>query len=105
MHRSLDFTAEHLTLRAIAAIGQNSCIGRVALHALERCDYRVVTDWRRVRVELVAEGRWVDVQLVASSQAGMATSRPRRRAFQQIRQRHATRALSAVCACRAFRDQ
>lgn len=70
MHRSLDFTAEHVTLRASAAIGQNSCVGRVALRALERCAYRVVTDWRRVRVELVAEGRWVDVHPVASSQAG-----------------------------------
>jgi hypothetical protein len=50
MHRSLDFTAEHLTLRASAAIGQNSCVGRVALRALECCAYRVVTDWRRVRM-------------------------------------------------------
>ena len=71
---------------------------------LERCAYRVVTDWRRVRVELVAEGRWVDVHPVASSQAGIATSRPRRRAFRQIRQRRAARPLAAVCACRAFRD-
>jgi hypothetical protein len=34
----------------------------VALRVLERRGYRVETDWRPIRVELIAEGRgWVDV--------------------------------------------
>jgi hypothetical protein len=70
MHRSLDFTAEHLTLRASAAIGAEQLRWKGGAARSERCADRVVTDWRRVRVELVAEGRWVDVHPVASSQAG-----------------------------------
>jgi lincosamide nucleotidyltransferase A/C/D/E len=43
----------------------------VALHALERRGYRVETDWRPVRVELVAEGRgWVDVHPVVFDATG-----------------------------------
>jgi lincosamide nucleotidyltransferase A/C/D/E len=37
----------------------------VALRVLERRGYRVETDWRPIRVELIAEGRgWVDVHPV-----------------------------------------
>ena len=43
----------------------------VALRALERRGYRVETDWRPVRVELVAEGRgWVDVHPVVFDATG-----------------------------------
>jgi lincosamide nucleotidyltransferase A/C/D/E len=43
----------------------------VALHTLERRGYRVATDWRPVRVELIADGRgWVDVHPVVFDAAG-----------------------------------
>ncbi len=43
----------------------------VALRALERRGYRLETDWRPVRVELVAEGRgWVDVHPVVFDATG-----------------------------------
>ena len=43
----------------------------VALRVLERRGYRVETDWRPVRVELVAEGRgWVDVHPVVFDATG-----------------------------------
>ena len=43
----------------------------VALQVLERRGYRVETDWRPVRVELVAEGRgWVDVHPVVFDATG-----------------------------------
>jgi lincosamide nucleotidyltransferase A/C/D/E len=43
----------------------------VALRALERRGYRVETDWRPVRVELIAEGRgWVDVHPVVFDSTG-----------------------------------
>jgi lincosamide nucleotidyltransferase A/C/D/E len=43
----------------------------VALRVLERRGYRVETDWRPVRVELVAEGRgWVDVHPAVFDAAG-----------------------------------
>jgi lincosamide nucleotidyltransferase A/C/D/E len=43
----------------------------VALRVLERRGYRIETDWRPVRVELVAEGRgWVDVHPVVFDAAG-----------------------------------
>jgi lincosamide nucleotidyltransferase A/C/D/E len=43
----------------------------VALHALERRGYRVETDWRPVRVELVADDRgWVDVHPVVFDPTG-----------------------------------
>jgi lincosamide nucleotidyltransferase A/C/D/E len=42
-----------------------------ALRALEHRGYRVETDWRPVRVELVAEGRgWVDVHPVVFDATG-----------------------------------
>jgi lincosamide nucleotidyltransferase A/C/D/E len=42
-----------------------------ALRVLERRGYRVETDWRPVRVELVAEGRgWVDVHPVVFDATG-----------------------------------
>jgi lincosamide nucleotidyltransferase A/C/D/E len=43
----------------------------VAIRLLERRGYRVETDWRPVRVELVAEGRgWVDVHPVVFDATG-----------------------------------
>ena len=43
----------------------------IALSALERRGYRLETDWRPVRVELVAEGRgWVDVHPVVFDATG-----------------------------------
>jgi lincosamide nucleotidyltransferase A/C/D/E len=43
----------------------------VALRVLERRGYRVETDWRPIRVELIAEGRgWVDVHPVDFDAAG-----------------------------------
>ena len=43
----------------------------VALRVLERRGYRIETDWRPVRVELVAEGRgWVDVHPAVFDAAG-----------------------------------
>ena len=43
----------------------------VALHALERRGYRMETDWRPVRVELVADDRgWVDVHPVVFDATG-----------------------------------
>jgi lincosamide nucleotidyltransferase A/C/D/E len=45
--------------------------GAAALRALERRGYRVETDWRPVRVELVADGRgWVDVHPVVFDASG-----------------------------------
>jgi lincosamide nucleotidyltransferase A/C/D/E len=42
-----------------------------ALRALERRGYRVETDWRPVRVELLAEGRgWVDIHPVVFDATG-----------------------------------
>jgi lincosamide nucleotidyltransferase A/C/D/E len=42
-----------------------------ALRALQRRGYRVETDWRPVRIELVAEGRgWVDVHPVVFDATG-----------------------------------
>jgi Aminoglycoside-2''-adenylyltransferase len=53
----------------------------VALPALERRGYRLETDWRLVRVELVAGGRgWVDVHPVvfdATGQGRQADLAPR----------------------------
>jgi hypothetical protein len=52
----------------------------VALRALERRGYRVETDWRPVRVELIAEGRgWVDVHpVVFRLNRARPPSQPRR---------------------------
>jgi lincosamide nucleotidyltransferase A/C/D/E len=57
-HRDLDL--------ALDASGE-----AVALGALQRRGYRVETDWRPARVELVAEGRgWVDVHPVVFDATG-----------------------------------
>ena len=44
----------------------------MALRVLERRGYRVDTDWRPVRVELIAEGRgWVDIHPVVFDATGL----------------------------------
>ena len=75
----------------------------VALSALERRGYRMETDWRPVRVELVAEGRgWVDVHPVVFDAIGHGAAKPTLVAGSStIRKRRSTRALLPVCAYRA----
>jgi lincosamide nucleotidyltransferase A/C/D/E len=58
LHRDLDLAVD-------------ARIETMALRILERRGYRVETDWRPVRVELIAEGRgWVDVHPVVFDATG-----------------------------------
>jgi hypothetical protein len=73
-----------------------------ALRALQRRGYRVETDWRPVRIELVAEGRgWVDVHPVVFDATGHGRQADIGGVISTIRQRRSTRAHLAVSSCRA----
>jgi lincosamide nucleotidyltransferase A/C/D/E len=79
----------------------------VALRALERRGYRVESDWRPVRVELVAEGRgWVDVHPVVFDATGHGRQADRGGGhFDYPREAFVQGALGGVCVPCLSRDQ
>jgi Aminoglycoside-2''-adenylyltransferase len=73
-----------------------------ALRTLERRGYRVETDWRPVRVELVNEGRGGSMYTRWFSTQPVMAVRPTSAAvISTIRQRRSIMAYLAVCTCRA----
>ena len=74
----------------------------VALRVLGRRGYRVETDWRPVRVELIAEGVVGSTFTRSSSTQPVTAARPTwAGGSSTIRQKPSTKALLVVCACRA----
>jgi hypothetical protein len=74
----------------------------VALRVLERRGHRIETDWRPVRVDLVAEGRgWSMFTRWFSTRPGTAAKPTSAAESSTIRQRRSTKALLAVYAYRA----